>query len=1097
MLKKLLLLFCAIPLYAVTYQSYSDWCQIGGQYVITGSVNSSTPFQQSYPGCTITVYLSGSGGTLATIYSNSTGSPLSNPFTANSNGSFQFFAGAIVDIQRSGAGIPVPFTIYGVSVVSSAPGGSGSPLTGSVQYNLNGALAGDNNLTWASNLQILAVQGLTNSTAFEVQTGISQFNGPVNINVGLNLNTNTYSGITSATDGSNLRAYQVGQTGSSVGSAGGYVHFTPLTYNPNNLTTPCVDWYGNPVSQPSPLPGETFGPNDIYLWNSYSPFIPTAGLKPPGWPTIPGCGAALPTNFNIGLNTNSYFFALGGLATSNSSFNSIQSYSGGVTAASFTTATFYPKGTVTLCCGTLTNATYLGGYVQVGYSAGPPAAGTIASTNNPLTNGDGVEISTIYYDTILGCLNVYGNSGWSCAGSGGGSGSPGGANTEVQYNNTGNFGGSPDFTFNTNKVMQIGTSGTECTTSPTTTCYIESQNGFATVGTYYNTVNVPNGGANALVLLATNYTQTGSHSGTPPFPTGASVFLPGAMYYDTSSNAELLYNGSAWISLGGGSGTPGGSNTDVQFNSSGSFGGSNNLTWNNTTHVLNVVHSSGDGGGYMSADVGFESPNTSYSTIQAPAGGVNALTLFASNYIQSGQATTTPAFPGGVSIFLPGAMYFNTTSGCEEIYNGSTWVCLSSGGGGTPGGLSGTVQFNNAGAFAGSNNLTWNNITNVLTLSTGGCTTPCAYVEAAGGFATTNTSYLAVQALSGAVSGGAVFATNYTQSGSYASGSGVASPPPFPGGASVFLPGAMFYNLSVGCEELYSGSAWSCLGSGGGGGVSSLNSLTGALSIVGTSQEINVAPSGSSITLTTPQAIGTASNVNFAGVTVTSAFVSTGTGSTQTFFNSNGNFVVNGNGVVQSFGGFLVSGITNYNSIQTPGGLALADGGANTGTLTVGGALVVDNNVNGSPGGHFLGGINTGTPGGTHGSTVYIGPNTAGGSFYAYNFTAPGSSGLSCAGIQNGWQGYNLYNNQYYTCNGGVAYYGPTGTASGGYVFSTLPACSTSPSAGQAQVGTLLYCADCKNAQNNSAAFDSNATNGGNGTNVLCEGSSSPTWRVH
>ena len=50
------------------------------------------------------------------------------------------------------------------------------------------------------------------------------------------------------------------------------------------------------------------------------------------------------------------------------------------------------------------------------------------------------------------------------------------------------------------------------------------------------------------------------------------------------------------------------------------------------------------------------------------------------------------------------------------------------------------------------------------------------------------------------------------------------------------------------------------------GGVASLNSLTGALSIVGTTNEITVTPLGTNITLATPQEIATTSTPQFAGV---------------------------------------------------------------------------------------------------------------------------------------------------------------------------------------------------------------------------------------
>jgi flagellar basal body rod protein FlgC len=56
-------------------------------------------------------------------------------------------------------------------------------------------------------------------------------------------------------------------------------------------------------------------------------------------------------------------------------------------------------------------------------------------------------------------------------------------------------------------------------------------------------------------------------------------------------------------------------------------------------------------------------------------------------------------------------------------------------------------------------------------------------------------------------------------------------------------------------------------------GVASVNSLTGALSIAGTSNEITVTPAGSTITLATPQAIGTGSSPTFAGLTLTGALL--------------------------------------------------------------------------------------------------------------------------------------------------------------------------------------------------------------------------------
>jgi hypothetical protein len=51
---------------------------------------------------------------------------------------------------------------------------------------------------------------------------------------------------------------------------------------------------------------------------------------------------------------------------------------------------------------------------------------------------------------------------------------------------------------------------------------------------------------------------------------------------------------------GGGSGTPGGTNTQIQFNNAGAFGGDADLTWNSTTNVLGVTGdvNLSDGGTY-------------------------------------------------------------------------------------------------------------------------------------------------------------------------------------------------------------------------------------------------------------------------------------------------------------------------------------------------------------------------------------------------------------------------------------------------------------------------------------------------------------------
>lgn len=82
-------------------------------------------------------------------------------------------------------------------------------------------------------------------------------------------------------------------------------------------------------------------------------------------------------------------------------------------------------------------------------------------------------------------------------------------------------------------------------------------------------------------------------------------------------------------------------------------------------------------------------------------------------------STTPPASP------TAGQLWWDSTYGNLKVYyndgTSSQWVDAYTGavggsGGGTPGGSSGQIQFNDAGAFAGDADLTWDNTTNSLTL---------------------------------------------------------------------------------------------------------------------------------------------------------------------------------------------------------------------------------------------------------------------------------------------------------------------------------------------------------------------------------------------
>lgn len=100
------------------------FCEIGDKTVVVSGLNGAPDVQASYPGCTVTVYLTGTL-TLATLFSDDAGTPQANPFTASSTTGYWFFYAddGRYDVRISGAGITTPFTFGDVSLGGSGTGG--------------------------------------------------------------------------------------------------------------------------------------------------------------------------------------------------------------------------------------------------------------------------------------------------------------------------------------------------------------------------------------------------------------------------------------------------------------------------------------------------------------------------------------------------------------------------------------------------------------------------------------------------------------------------------------------------------------------------------------------------------------------------------------------------------------------------------------------------------------------------------------------------------------------------------------------------------------------------------------------------------------
>jgi hypothetical protein len=178
-----------------------------------------------------------------------------------------------------------------------------------VLYDKSGACGGDNNILWDYTNQKLTITETAN-------------------NSGLIMAGGSYQALYSDTDGTKFRGHLVLQNVAA--TLGGYIDLAPITYNPYDSGTTCLDEFGNVVQQPVELPGYTFGNNDTVMWVGTSPLMPNT---PYNIGVAHNCGATIsqaqtPFQGAYGLNISTYVLAPN-IATWSNAFNSFQALTGG------------------------------------------------------------------------------------------------------------------------------------------------------------------------------------------------------------------------------------------------------------------------------------------------------------------------------------------------------------------------------------------------------------------------------------------------------------------------------------------------------------------------------------------------------------------------------------------------------------------------------------------------------------------------------------------------------------------------------------------------------------------------------------------------
>jgi hypothetical protein len=325
--------------------------------------------------------------------------------------------------------------------------------------------------------------------------------------------------------------------------------------------------------------------------------------------------------------------------------------------------------------------------------------GNLGGISTVTWNGSNISLGDISSVKIAGGVNGYvlqtdgsGNLTWTAqTGGNSGNGNPGGANSQVQYNNDGLFGGDAGFTYNnvTNTLYSdnIDVSGnvsilTDITVSANAYLGNISTTGFASITTLEvgTTANLGNVG---------NVIITGGANG---------------QYLRTDGSGNL-----SWVTV---TAPAAGANTQVQFNDAGTMNGSSSFTFNKSTNTLTATNFVGNGYGFTNVNgsnvVGTVN-QAGYAAVAAIAGTVtvsNQPNITAVGNLTSltmvGTANLGPV--ANVRILGGSTGYVLQTDGAGHL----SWTAQSGGGGnGTPGGVTTQLQYNNAGAFGGIPNVTF------------------------------------------------------------------------------------------------------------------------------------------------------------------------------------------------------------------------------------------------------------------------------------------------------------------------------------------------------------------------------------------------------
>jgi hypothetical protein len=359
------------------------------------------------------------------------------------------------------------------------------------------------------------------------------------------------------------------------------------------------------------------------------------------------------------------------------------------------------------------------------------------STINTTANSSFIKISNSTVNTSIGLPTsgqyaatnyfLHANGSWVQISAGAGATTPGGANTYIQYNDSGAFNGSAGFTFdNTTNNVSIANTLNVGANVIVNTSSVKVGNSTVNATVNSTAVVVANSTTNAVITPinarfgnSTYYTNIDSQSIKIANSTvNTNLIVPTAGQY-AATNYFLHANGT-WVQVV--IPTPGGANTQVTFNDSGAFNGSAGFTFDKATNNAVVANTLSIGVNVVantsSVKIGNSTVNAVSTSTSLSVVNSTTNTVITPAYIYSGNSTffinvasqsvKIANSTSNTGLVIPTAGQYAATN--YFLHANGTWVQINPVS--TPGGSDTYIQYNDGGTLSGSAGFTFNKTTN-------------------------------------------------------------------------------------------------------------------------------------------------------------------------------------------------------------------------------------------------------------------------------------------------------------------------------------------------------------------------------------------------